>query len=187
MAATSELYRGMIIKHNNEPCILIEKEFYSPGKGSAFNRCKLKSIKTGKIVNVVFKSGEKVDELEVSTRNMQYLYADDNYAYFMNPDTFDQVTVPLEDIPGKTDYLHSDAKYIMSFYEDEVIYVQLPAKISLVITEAPEAVKGDTATNALKEVTVETGLKVKVPLFIKTGDKIIINTESGEYYSKENK
>ncbi len=186
MSATSELYRGMIIKHNNEPHILVEKEFYSPGKGSAFNRCKLKSIKTGKFVNIVLKSGEKVEELEVSTRNMQYLYNDGDSAYFMNPDTFDQVTVSLDLIPGGTDYLHSDAKYVMSFYEDEVIYVQLPGKIALTIIEAPDAVRGDTATNAMKEVTVETGLKVKVPLFIKNGEKILINTETNEYYSKAN-
>lgn len=186
MAATSELYRGMIIEFNGEPHILIEKEFRAMGKGSAFNRVKLKSIKTGKFVNQVYKSGEKVEELEVSTRNMQYLYADSDNAYFMNPETFDQVTVSLDLIPGRTDYLQPDAKYVMSFYNDEVIYVQLPGKIALTIIEAPDAVRGDTANNATKEVTVETGLKVKVPLFIKNGEKILINTETNEYYSKAN-
>ncbi len=177
----------MIIMFNGEPHILVEKEFYSPGKGGAFNRCKLKNIKTGKFVNHVFRSEEKVNELDVETRNMQYLYADDNFAYFMNPDTFEQINLSLDLIPGKTDYLHESGKYIMSFYEDEVIFVQLPAKISLIVTETSDAVKGNTATNAYKEATLETGLKVQVPLFIKQGDKIIINTDTGSYFSKENK
>lgn len=186
MSATTELYRGMIIEFNGEPHILMEKEFRSMGKGAAFNRVKLKSIKTGKFVNHVYKSGEKVEELDVQTTNMQYLYADGENAYFMNPESFDQVTVSLELIPGGTDYLQAEAKYVMSFYNDEVIYVQLPGKIALTIIDAPDAVKGDTANNATKEVTVETGLKVKVPLFIKNGEKILINTETNEYYSKAN-
>lgn len=184
MAATSELYRGMIIEYNNEPHILIEKEFRAMGKGSAFNRVKLKNIKTGKFVNHVYKSGEKVEELDVSTTNMQFLYADNEYAYFMNPETYDQSTVGLEIIPGGTDYLHTEAKYVMSFYDDQVIYVQLPGKIALTIVEAPDAVRGDTANNATKEVVMETGVKVKVPLFIKNGEKILVNTETNEYYSK---
>jgi len=187
MADTTELRRGMIIRFNNEPHILIDKEFYSPGKGGAFNRCRLRSIKSGKIFYHVFKSGEKVEELDVETRNMQFLYADESNGYFMNPETFEQITVPLDIIPGKTDYLHTDAKYIMSVFEEEVIYVQLPAKVSLIVTETTDAVKGNTATNASKEATVETGLKVQVPLFIKQGDKIIINTDTGAYFSKENK
>lgn len=184
MAATSELYRGMIIEFNNEPHILIEKEFRAMGKGSAFNRVKLKNIKTGKFVNHVYKSGEKVEELDVSTTNMQFLYADNESAYFMNPETYDQSTVSLEIIPGGMDYLHTEAKYVMSFYDDQVIYVQLPGKIALTIVEAPDAVRGDTANNATKEVVMETGVKVKVPLFIKNGEKILVNTETNEYYSK---
>jgi elongation factor P len=187
MADTSEIRRGMIIRFNNEPHIIMEKEFRAMGKGGAFNRVKLKNIKTGKFVNHVFKSGEKVEELDVMTMNMQYMYADDSKAYFMNPETFEQIELSLDLIPGGTDWLHPDAKYIMSMFEDEVIYVQLPAKISLIITETSDAVKGDTATNASKEATLETGVKVQVPLFIKQGDKIIINTDTGTYFSKDNK
>ncbi len=187
MADTTEIRKGMIIRFNNEPHIVIEKEFYSPGKGGAFNRCKLKNIRTGKFVNQVFKSGEKVEELDVQTRNMQFLYADDSSGYFMSPETFEQITVSLDLIPGGTDWLHADAKYVMTIFEDEVIYVQLPAKISLIVTETSDAVRGDTATNASKEAILETGVKVQVPLFIKQGDKIIINTDTGTYFSKDNK
>ena len=174
MADTTELRRGMIISFNNEPHILIEKEFRSMGKGSAFNRVKLKSIKTGKFVNHVYKSGEKVNELDVTTTNMSFLYSDNENAYFMNPETYDKTSVALDLIPGGTDYLQTEAKYVMSFYDDQVIYVQLPGKIALTIIDAPDAVKGDTANNATKEVTLETGVKVKVPLFIKNGERIFL-------------
>lgn len=186
MAMTSELYRGMIIKYNNEPHILIEKEFHSPGKGGAFNRCKLKAIKTGKIFQVTFRSNEKLDELDIETRNMQYLYLDGNNAVFMNPETYDQFNVSLDSIPGGTEFLHTESKYIMSFYEDEVIYVQLPPKITLEVTETSDAVRGDTATNAYKQAVVETGAAVQVPLFVKQGDRIVINTEDKTYFSKAN-
>lgn len=185
MAATTELYRGMIIKFNNEPHVLIEKEFRSMGKGAAFNRVRLQNIKTRKFFETTFKSGEKVEELDVETRNMIFGYLDGNNVVFMDPETYEQTSVPMSMIPNGTDYLHSDAKYIMTSYEGEVIYVQLPQKITLQITETTDATKGNTVNNALKDATVETGAVIQVPMFIKNGDRIIINTETGSYFSKE--
>lgn len=185
MAMTTDIYRGQIIKFNNEPHIVIDKEFYSPGKGGAFNRTRLQSIKTGKIVNHIFKSGEKIEELDVTTKTVQFSYVDGEIAIFMDPETFDQININMELIPGKTDFLHPDAKYIAKIYEDEVIYLQLPAKITLTVTETPDGVRGDTATNAMKDAIVETGAKIKVPLFIKNGDRIVINTDEWSYFSKE--
>lgn len=186
MAFTTEIRKGMIISFNNEPHIVIAKEFYSPGKGGAFTRTKIKNIKTGKILNQVFKSGEKLDELEVETKSMQYLYADDKDAFFMDPISFEQLTVPLEMVDGGTDYLHTEAKYIIIIYEGSAISVQLPAKIALNVVETTEAVKGNTSGNATKEAILETGAKVYVPLFIRQDDKVVINTETGLYVSKEN-
>ena len=186
MAFTSELTRGMIISYNNEPHLLIEKEFYSPGKGGAFTRTKLKNIKTGKIVNQVFKSNEKVDELEVDTKTMQYLYADEKDAYFMDPVSFDQISVPLDMIDRGTDFLHAEGKYILIIFEGVAISVQLPGKIALIVNETSDAVKGNTSGNATKEAILETGAKVYVPLFIKQGEKVLINTETGLYDSKQN-
>jgi len=186
MAYTSELTRGMIILYNNDPYLLIEKEFYSPGKGGAFTRTKLKNIKTGKIVNQVFKSNEKVDQLEVDTKTMQYLYNDGSDAYFMDPESFEQLNVGLEMIDRGTDFLHTDGKYIILIYEGQAISVQLPSKITLVVTETADAVKGNTSGNATKEAILETGAKVQVPLFIRQDEKVIINTETGLYVSKEN-
>lgn len=185
MAGTTELTRGMIIEFNKEPHILIEKEFYSPGKGGAFNRVRLKSIKTGKIFNHVFRSGEKVEELDIESKTMQYSYIEGSSAVFMDPETYDMVNVSLDLINGETNFLHEDAKYIISFYEGNPIYVQIPQKITLKIIDTFDAVKGDTATNASKEATLETGFKVQVPLFIKNGERIVINTDSGTYFSKE--
>jgi len=184
MAGTFELRRGMIIEFNGEPHIIVEKEFRSSGKGSSLNRCRLKSIRSGKFFDQVFKAGEKVEELEVDTRTMQYVYIDGTEAYFMDPETFDQISLSVDNIPGGTDFLHTESKYIMTFYEGKVIYVQLPQKMTLQVTDTYDVVKGDTATNASKEATLETGVKVQVPLFIKKGDVIIINTETGTYFSK---
>ena len=186
MAFTSDLRRGMIIAYNNEPHILIEKEFYSPGKGGSFTRTKLKNVKTGKIVNNVFKSGDKVDELDIETKTMQFLYADEKDAYFMDPESFDQLSVEIAMIDHGLGFLHTEGKYIVITYEGNAISVQLPGKIALLVTETSDATKGNTSGNATKEAILETGFKAFVPLFIKQGDKVIINTETGSYFSKEN-
>ena len=184
MAGTTELRRGMIIMHNGEPCILIEKEFYSPGKGAAFNRCKLKSIKTRKITSEVIKSGTKVDELDVISKTVSFLYEDGINAYFMDPETFEQYDILLSEIQGGKSFLYTEGKYIITLYEGKPIYLQIPAKITLTVVSTPEGVKGDTVSNATKEAELETGLVVQVPLFIKNGDKIVVNTEEQTYYSK---
>jgi elongation factor P len=186
MGFTSELRRGMIIDFNNAPHLLIEKEFYSPGKGGAFTRTKLKNIQTGKIVNNVFKSAEKVDELDVDTKTMQFLYSDDKEAYFMDPQTFDQLSVELEMIDHGKDFLHTEGKYILIIFEGRAISVQLPSKLGLKVVETSDAVKGNTSGNATKEAILETGYKAYVPLFIRQGEKVVINTETGLYVSKEN-
>jgi len=186
MGFTNELRRGMIISYNGEPHLLIEKEFYSPGKGAAFTRTKLKNVQTGKIVNQVFKSGEKVDELDIETKTMQFLYADDTDAYFMDPISFDQINVALDMIDKGTAFLHPDGKYILIVFEGKAISVQLPSKIGLIVTETSDANKGNTSGNATKDAILETGYKAQVPLFIKQGEKVIINTETCLYVSKEN-
>jgi elongation factor P len=186
MAYTTEIRKGMIINYNNEPYIIIAKEFYSPGKGAAFTRTKIKNIKTGKILNQVFKSGEKLEELDVETKTMQYLYADGKEIFFMDPISFEQLSVAIDMIDGGTDYLHPEAKYIIIIYDGAAISVQLPAKIALKVVETSDAVKGNTSGSATKEAILETGAKVFVPLFITQEDTVVVNTETGLYVSKEN-
>lgn len=184
MAYTTEITKGMIVNYNNEPHLIIAKEFYSPGKGGAFTRTKLKNIKSGKIISHVYKSGEKIEQLDVETKTMQFLYSLEKEAYFMDPNTFEQLTIPLDLIDNGTDFLHTEGKYIVIIYENEAISVQLPGKISLLVSETSDAVKGNTSQNATKEAILETGAKVFVPLFIKQGEKVVINTETRLYVSK---
>ena len=186
MAMTSDLYRGMVVKWNGQPHIMVEKEFAAMGKGSWFNRVRLKNIKTGKFFNEHITSGVKVEEIDVSTKSVQFIYVDGNSAVFMDPVTYEQISFSLDLIPGKTDWLHGDSKYVVQVYEDEVINLLLPPKMTLEITETYDAVKGDTATGAKKDAILETGATVKVPLFIKQGEKVIVNTEDGAYFSKAN-
>lgn len=183
---TSDLYRGMIIKWNGQPHIMVEKEFAAMGKGSGFNRVRLKNIKTGKFFNEHITSGVKVEEIDVTTKNVQYIYVDGNSAVFMDPESYEQISVSMDMIQGGTDWLHGDAKYVAQIYEDQVINIQLPPKMTLEIIETYDAVKGDTATGAKKDAKLETGVTVKVPLFIKQGEKIIVSTEDGSYFSKAN-
>lgn len=186
MAFTTEITRGMIIMYNNEPHIIIDKEFYSPAKGGAFTKTKLKNVRTGKIIAQTFRSGEKLDSLDVETKTMQFLYSDETDAYFMDPISFEQINISLSQISGGTNYLHSEGKYIIMLFEDRPISIQMPLKISLKVTETSDGVKGNTATNATKDAILETGMHIQVPLFIKVGDKIAINTESDTYVSKDN-
>lgn len=186
MAMTNEVKKGMFILYNSQPFIILEREFYKPGKGGAYNKLRLRNVESGNILNVTLKSNEKVDEVDVSTKTMQFLYNDEEKAYFMDPVTFEQDEVSLEMIPGKTDYLHVDGKYVISYYEERAITLQVPLKMTLTVTETPDGGdRGNTATGATKEATLETGVKIQVPLFIKTGEKVIINTETNSYYSKE--
>jgi elongation factor P len=188
MAMTTEMRKGMVIMYNNEPTLVMEREFYKPGKGGAFNRTKLKGLKSGKIVAVTFRSGDAVEEVEVQTRNVQYSYHDTDNAYFMDPETYELLTISLDAIDGRTDFLIADGKYSAMFFEEQPISLMLPPKVTLTVTEtASGGDKGNTSGNPLKEATFETGLVLKVPLFVNTGDRVIINTENREYVGKDNK
>lgn len=181
---TSDFVKGMVISYKGDPHVVLEKEFYKPGKGGAFNKTKLRNIKTGSVQNVTFKSDEKVEELDVEKKTMNFLYLNGASAVFMDPTTYDQVEVDLEKIPDGADFLHADGHYIFMFYDGDVISVELPLKLALIVKDTTDAVKGNTSTNATKEAELETGLKIQVPLFINTGDKVAVNTDAKSYVSK---
>jgi elongation factor P len=184
MALTSDITKNMVIDYKGEPYIVLEKEFYKPGKGGAFNRTKLRNIRTGSVLNITFKSNEKVESLDVNRKTMNFLYMDGEKAVFMNPTDYEQIEVNLDLIQGRTDYLHADGHYVFMFLDDEVISVEIPAKLTLEVIDTTDAVKGNTTTNATKEAILETGVKVQVPLFIAVGEKIMVNTDSNSYTSK---
>ncbi|MDQ6985256.1 MAG: elongation factor P [Candidatus Dojkabacteria bacterium] len=185
--ATTEVKRGMVINYNNEPTLVLEKEFFKPGKGGAFNRTKLKGLISGRIVNVTFRSGETLDDVEVENQTVQFSYIDGDMAHFMNGDTFEMFAVELDNIDGGKDYLIEEGKYIAMFYEGKAISLQLPAKLELTVTQTADGGdKGNTSGNPTKEAVLETGKVVKVPLFIKQGEKIVVNTDTGDYGGKVN-
>jgi len=185
MSATTDIAKGMIVKYNNEPHVIIEKEFCSMGKGGAFNRVKIRNIKSGKILSDTWSSNLKVEVYDdVFNKSVSYIYIDGSSVVFSDPDTYEQHYVSMDMIEGGTDWLHEEAKYIATFQGEMIIFLQTPTKITLTVTDTPDAVKGDTVNNNYKDAILETGAKVKVPMFIKNGDKIIVNTETREYFSK---
>lgn len=185
MLAANQVRKGSVILFNNEPALILDHNIAKYGRAGAHNRTKIKGLKTGKIYNYDFYGNDKAEEVEVSSRNLQFLYNDEEKAYFMDQENYEQSEVAIENIPGEKTYLKEGINYIGMFYEGQVISIQLPKKIAFEVTEAMDTTKGDTSGNALKEVTLENGSVFKVPMFIKKGDVILINTDNEEYAGKE--
>ncbi len=176
--------KGMYLKFKDQPFLVTKTDFMSPGKGSAFMRIKLKSVKTDSTQEFTYKSTESVEELEISSQEMQYLYQDANSVVFMNPRSYEQVEIPRQLVEEQTQLLTPDVKVYIMFYEGEAIGVSLPPKVTLEVVEAYPAVAGNTQGQARKEVVMETGLKVQAPIFINKGDKLIVDTATKTYVSR---
>lgn len=165
--------------------VVSEFQHVNPGKGSAFIRVKLKNIQTGKSLENTFKSGEAIDVVNLDRANMQYLYQDGSGYNFMDNGTYEQVAISAEAIGDMGEYLTEGLEVIVLSTNGSILNVELPKKLAFEVVEAEPAVKGDTASgNVRKEVTLETGKKLQVPLFINQGDKVVVNTESGEYVER---
>ena len=184
MAPTTQISKGQYILFEGEPHVIVDKEFVSPGKGSAFTRVKMNNLITGRQAVFTFKSGEKVDEVEVHTVEYQYLYNDGSDYYFMEPKTFEQVSLPKDKIGEFADFIKEGEEYMIVIYEEKPIAFKAPLKIVREVVDAGLGVKGDTATNATKKAKIDTGTELDVPLFIQNGDKVAINTETGKYVER---
>lgn len=178
------LKKGDFIIHQGSINQVIRTEFYSPGKGSALMHTKLKNVQTGKTVDYAFKSNEDVETVEVNSIEMQYMYKDAESLYFMNAQTYDQVAVPVGMAEGFVQYLKEGDKLYVFMQEDKALSVRAPLTVRLKITHTEDAVKGDTVSNARKPATTETGATVMVPLFVKAGEVVTINPETGEYVGR---
>jgi len=176
--------KGMYILFKNEPALVTKTDFMSPGKGSAFMRAKFKNLKTGKVQEFTHKSTESVEEIEISSVQMQYLYLDGTDLVFMNPETYDQVEVPQSLIGDKVQLLIPESKVYIMTYDDKPIGVSFPQKINLKVVYAEEAVAGNTMGTAKKEIKLETGLVVLAPIFIKEGETVVIDTETLSFVSR---
>lgn len=181
---TSDFKKGAAIKYNGETCVILSYQFVNPGKGSAFTRTKLKNAKSGKIFEVSFRSGENIEEANVEYRNCQYLYNDGTDMTFMDNTSYEQFVLPLENIGEMKDYILDGSELIVMFIDGNPFTIQLPPKMNFKVIDAPPGNKGDTATGGSKQVTLETGTKANVPLFIKEGDVVRINTDTGEYVER---
>lgn len=184
MISTADFKKGAAIIFKGEPCLIEDFTFVSPGKGSAFYRTKLRNLKDGQVSSFTFKSGEKVEEAEVGVRELQYLYNDRDKYYFMNPKTFEQMELEAGGVGDFKDFIKGGEVYQIYVWEGKPVSLRPPPKVELKVVEAGPGAKGDTATAATKVVTLETGHKVNVPLFIKENDKVVVNTETGEYVSR---
>lgn len=185
MASTSDIRNGLCIKHNHDIYKIIEFLHVKPGKGPAFVRTKLKSLTNGKVLDNTFSAGHKIDVVRVETHTYQFLYAEATNYHFMNTETFEQITLN-KDILDAPDLLKEGTEVMVQINTetDLPLSVDMPASIVLEVTYAEPGVKGNTATNATKPAKVETGASVNVPLFINEGDKIKIDTASGNYMER---
>ena len=185
MATTSDIRKGLCIEFSNDIFKIIEFMHVKPGKGPAFVRTKMKSVTNGKVLDNTFSAGHKIDEVKVITRKFSYLYEDDNGFHFMNNDDYTQIYINKEMIENSQFMKEGEEVTIILKESDESpLSAEIPPTVYLEITEADPGVKGNTATNALKNAIVETGARVMVPLFIEAGDKIKVNTEDGSYLER---
>jgi elongation factor P len=182
MGDTNDIKKGAVIRHNNDLYVVTVCQFVNPGKGAAFTKTKMKSIASGKSIEITYKSGESVDTVQVNYQNMQFLYKNNNLFSFMKKDDYETVDIDEGIIGEDAKYLKEGLEIIGVFHEDAVVAIRIPQKITYIVAEAASAVKGDTAGgNVTKEVVLENGHKVQVPIFIKQGEEIIVNTETNEY------
>lgn len=185
MASTNDITKDIILKFRDDLFQVVEFQHVSPGKGAAFMRTRLKSVRSGKVLEQTFKDGEAVDIVDVERRKMQYLYGDASGHHFMDGTTYEQVTLSAAMLAERVGYLKEGQDATVLLFEGVPVSIELPKKITLAVTEAPPGIRGDTAGGKVtKEVVLETGLKVRAPLFINEGDKIVVNTESGEYVER---
>lgn len=184
MATANDLRRGMAINYNGDVCVVLDSQHRTPGNLRAFVQATLRSLRTGKSSDVRFSSTERLDVIPMMTRKMEFSYKDGEDYVFSDPETYETVTLPPEIVGDGKDYLVENGQVTVTFVEDKAVSVEIPASVVLTVTDAPEGIRGDSANNVQKTVTLETGISVQAPLFIKTGEKIKVDTRTGKYMER---
>ncbi|SDN28834.1 elongation factor P [Desulfonauticus submarinus] len=185
MLSTTDFRRGLKIEIEGTPYEILEFLHVKPGKGGAFVRTKLKNLLTGSIIDETFRAGEKFDKPDLETRSYQYLYKEDNGFVFMDMTTYEQINVSKDTFGDKVGFLKEGEEVKALVYKNQPIDLDLPASVILEVVETEPGVKGDTVSGATKPAKLETGLVIQVPLFISEGDKVKVDTRSGEYIGRE--
>ncbi|GLX06921.1 MULTISPECIES: elongation factor P [Microbispora] len=185
MATTNDLKNGLVLKlDGGELWTVVEFQHVKPGKGGAFVRTKLKNVMSGKVVDKTFNAGVKVDVANVDKRDMQYSYLDGDDFVFMDTETYDMVNIPREVVGTAANYMLENTTATVAFNEGNPLYVDLPAAAELTISHTDPGLQGDRSTGGTKPATLETGAEIKVPLFITTGEKVKVDTRTGEYLGR---
>ena len=184
MATANDLRRGMAISYNGDICVVLDSQHRTPGNLRAFVQATLRSIRTGKSSDVRFSSTERIEPVPMITKKMEFSYKDGEDFVFTDPESYETVTVTPELVGDAKNYLVENGGVTMVFVEEKAVSVDLPPSVVLTVTDAPEGIRGDSANNVQKAIVMETGITVQAPLFIKTGEKIKIDTRTGKYMER---
>ena len=184
MATANDLRRGMAINYNGDICVVLDSQHRTPGNLRAFVQATLRSIRSGRSSDVRFSSAERIDVVPLVTRKMEFSYKDAEDYVFSDPETYETVTLSPEIVGDAKNYLVENGGVTVTFVEDKAVSIELPSSVVLTVSDAPEGIRGDSANNVQKAVTMETGIVVQAPLFIKTGEKIKIDTRTGKYMER---
>lgn len=181
---TNDLKNGITLELDNGLFTVVEFQHVKPGKGGAFVRTKLRNLRNGNVFEKTFNAGIRVEQAILDKRDMQFLYRDGNDFVFMDIESYDQSTISPEALGDAADYLVEQAMAIIAYYNGEIVTVEIPASVELVVTETEPGVQGDRVSGAKKPATLETGKVIQVPLFINVGDKLKVDTRSGDYITR---
>jgi elongation factor P len=184
MATANDLRKGMAINYNGDVAVVLETQHRTPGNLRAFVQATVRSIKTGKSSDVRFSSTERIEVIPMMTRKMEFSYKDGSDYVFSDPETYETITVIPEILGDGKDYLVENGVVTVTFVEEKAVAIEMPASVILTITDAPEGIRGDSANNVQKTATLETGIPIQVPLFIKTGEKVKVDTRTGKYMER---
>src|SRR5712692_6297870 len=184
MATANDIRRGMAINYNGDIAVVLDSQHRTPGNLRAFVQATIRSLRSGKSSDVRFSSTEKIEVVPLTTRKMEFSYKDGEDYVFSDPESFETVTIAPEIVGEAKNYLVENALVTMRFVEDKAVQIELPSSVVLAVSEAPDGIRGDSANNVQKPVILETGITVQVPLFIKTGEKLKIDTRTGKYLER---
>jgi elongation factor P len=184
MATANDLRRGMAINYNGDICVVLDSQHRTPGNLRAFVQATIRSIRTGKSADVRFSSTERIEPVPMITKRMEFSYKDGEDYVFTDPENYETVTLNADLVGDAKDYLVENGGVTVTFVEEKAVSIELPSSVILTVTDAPEGIGGDSANNVQKAITVETGITVQAPLFIKTGEKIKVDTRTGKYMER---
>ena len=184
MASANDLRKGMAINYNGDICVVLETQHRTPGNLRAFVQATLRSLRTGKASDVRFSSTERIDVVPMVTRKMDFSYKDGDDYVFSDPATFETVTITPDILGEARNYLVENGSVTVTFVGDKAVSVEMPSSVVLTVKDAPEGIRGDSSANVQKTIVLETGISVQAPLFIRTGEKIKVDTRTGKYLER---